>query len=78
MTNGAHQGSVLGPLLFVIWIKDLDVNVNGLVSKFVDDAKIGGVVNSEEYCQKKRWDIDHLQEWAEKWQVAFKPSKYEV
>lgn len=54
MTNGAHQGSVLGPLLFVIWIKDLDVNVNGFVSKFVDDAKIGGVVNSEEYCQKKK------------------------
>eukprot|EP00061_Rhincodon_typus_P012961 g39034.t1 len=40
-------GSVLGPLLFMDYINDLEENVAGLISKFVDDTKIGGVVDSE-------------------------------
>eukprot|EP00061_Rhincodon_typus_P010939 g35589.t1 len=42
------EGSVLGPLLFVIYISDLDENARGMISKFADDTKIGGNVDSEE------------------------------
>eukprot|EP00061_Rhincodon_typus_P012675 g38565.t1 len=67
----ASDGSVLGPLLFMIYTNDLEENVAGLISKFADDTKIGGVVGSEEDCQRIWQDIDELEAWAEKWQMEF-------
>ena len=55
MTSGVPQGSVLGPLLFVIYMNDLDENIGSIVSKFADDTKIGGIVDSEEGYLRLQW-----------------------
>ena len=84
-SSGVPQGSVLGPLLYIyiyicihIYINDLEENVAGLISKFADDTKIGGVADSDEDCQRIQQDIDRLENWAEKWQMEFNPDKCEV
>ena len=46
VASSVLQGSVLGSLLFVVYINDLEENVGGLISKFADDMKIGGVAES--------------------------------
>ncbi|XP_059806496.1 protein shisa-4 isoform X1 [Hypanus sabinus] len=62
VTGGVPQGSVLGPLLFVISINDLGDNVVNWISKFADDTKIGDVVDSEEGFQSLQRDLDQLEE----------------
>ena len=69
--NGVPQGSVLGPILFLIYINDLDDSITSNVLKFADDTKLFRKVNTDGDKQHLQNDLDRLVKWSEKWQMLF-------
>lgn len=47
--------------LVVVYINDLDVNIQGMIYMFVDDLKIGGVVDIKENCPSLHLDINQIE-----------------
>lgn len=79
VTSGVPQGSILGPLLFLIYINDLpDVLTFGTPLLFADDAKVFANVNSVNDCQAIQNDIDALCDWCAKWRLDINETKCKV
>ena len=73
--SGIPQGSILGPLLFIIFINDLPDHVESCCKIFADDTKIYG---SSSQHDKIQTDIYNLLKWSDTWQLKFNVEKCSV
>ena len=69
--SGVPQGSVLGPILVLVYINDLEEGVTGSMFKFADDTKLFRKTKEIGDKQNLQDDIDKLVKWSEKWQMLF-------
>ena len=82
VTSGVPQGSVLGPILFLLYINDINENVQSNIRLFADDSIIYRKINSNIDHQILQTDLAELEKWSDKWQMQFKfikmcaPSNY--
>ena len=60
VTSGIPQGSVLGPILFTIYINDLPDVIENMVKLFADDTKVYSTVNNKDARDSLQSDIDRL------------------
>ena len=76
--SGIPQGSVLGPILFVIFINGLPDVVRSTVKIVADDTKLFHAILTPEDREKLQQDLDHLLQWSQKWQLGFNEAKCKV
>ena len=75
VTSGIPQDSVLGPLLFVIFINDLAETVNSDPYLFADDTKIFKMIKSSDDSTRLQEGLTKLEEWSDTWLLRFHPDK---
>ena len=78
VTSGVPQGSILGPLLLLIYINDLDTDMQSKVLKFADDTKLCHRANGYEDNRVLQRDLDIATNWARRWQMEFNVKKCKI
>ena len=78
VTSGVPQGSVLGPLLFLLYINDLPENIQSQLRLFAEDTAVYLTVSGLQDSQVLQSDLDSLQCWERIWDIEFNPSKCQV
>jgi hypothetical protein len=75
VASGVPQGSVLGPILFLVFINDLEDGMLSKVLKFADDTKIYSNVSCANGQAQLQSDLDRATDWSSKWLMSFNVDK---
>ena len=75
--SGVPQGSILGPLLFLIYINDLETNIKSNIKFFADDTMLFSVVKDPNITANDlNHDLDVISKWAHQWKLEFNPDPH--
>ena len=77
VTSGVPQGTVLGPLLFLVYINHLPSRATSSVRLFADDCLLYRVIKGHQDAERLQADLNQLQEWEKDWQMLFNTDKCE-
>ena len=73
--SGVPQGTVLGPLLFLLYINDINSNILSSIRLFADDCVVCRTISNEDDVVLLQKDIDEISRWAQRWQMKFNINK---
>ena len=78
--SGVPQGTVLGPLLFLIYINDININITPgtKLRLFADDSFLYREIKDTNDCKILQNDLETLQKWEKKWKMEFHPEKCQL
>ena len=78
VTSGVPQGSVLGPLLFLLYVNDIPNQLHSSVKLFADDCKLFNSVQSPQARHQLQKDLHEVRNWSMLWQLPFNLDKCRV
>ena len=79
VVSGVPQGSVIGPLLFLILLGDIDSNIaSSFLSSFADDTRISIGLSGVTQASALQSDLEAVYQWADENNMSFNDLKFEV
>ena len=76
VTSGVPHGSILGPILFLIYVNDMPSEIRNVCKLFADNAKLFCPITKEPSTLQS--DIESLYTWSERWQLPFNVVKCKI
>ena len=80
ITSGVPQGSLLGPLFFIIYINDLPgiINKNSSIALYADDSKLYRIINSPDDMSSFQGDLDKISDWCKENKMKINTKKCKI
>jgi len=78
VTSGVPQGSVLGPLLFILYVNDITDGLQSTLEMFADDSKLYRIIKTLRDVEILQEDLNFISNWSKLWLLKFNTLKCTV